>query len=354
MRFILSLLCITLTSLSIITADDTCKYTNGAATYDFSALQITKESKWQGQNSTDHAWSSYWHCGTTSCDKGLSYNYIFNLCGPLIQKPNVPGGDCNGSPVTDSTNAYQYDVNNPKKCVAISNATGVQSMLLSDTHPSQGFMLRYVSDVKCSSGEFRSLNVHVRCSANLPAEPKLDSDAGAGQFNKMMKQPMSQRRSYRTLSTSSSSLAATVPTCLYPDFEADCNVVVGTIYEPTPCAYHVNIDTVLGCPMSCRGGGSQACSGRGICAEDSSAGGVTRCFCDEGRAGTYCENAADTSSITTRSPNTVLTVFVLILLFAALGLGYALYRKIRGFHGDFDHQYGQLAAKPDQGNLQQQ
>lgn len=72
------------------------------------------------------------------------------------------------------------------------------------------------------------------------------------------------------------------------------DLAIGTVLEKTTCDYHVNVQSVYGCPTQCysaagtaAGKEPEVCGGHGICSVDPVLD-AARCYCNDGYRGPYC------------------------------------------------------------------
>merc|ERR1740130_1414680 len=106
------------------------------------------------------------------------------------------------------------------------------------------------------------------------------------------------------------------------------------------CVYEVDIFDIAGCPTECHSSShTQLCAGHGVCGMDSGSN-RARCFCNDGWGSADCnEEVSESTGPSSSSVNSVLIVFVIILLGLLLGLSYVLYGRIKALNAD-SNPYG--------------
>lgn len=111
-------------------------------------------------------------------------------------------------------------------------------------------------------------------------------------------------------------------------------------FEPSHCAYTVEMPTYYGCPVECPIGGEERrlCSGHGLCGYDQS-NKDAKCFCDTGFGGADCSTAVDASS--SGSGNGAIIGLLVTVLLIAVAMGVILFfvvRMLRAYRQDA-HNY---------------
>ncbi len=119
-----------------------------------------------------------------------------------------------------------------------------------------------------------------------------------------------------------------------PDSEGSFDNALVAEFEQ--CKYLLNVTSLYGCPLECRvpgaSGAGSVCGGNGACGFDTDAG-FSRCFCYDGFAGTYCQEAAD-SGASAQAVETAFLVIVCLMLAAVIGLTVYMVRRLQKLQVD--------------------
>jgi hypothetical protein len=93
------------------------------------------------------------------------------------------------------------------------------------------------------------------------------------------------------------------------------------------CHYGIEFPTIFGCPLECPFSNRKLCSGQGVCAMDTDAGGP-RCFCDDGFDGRDCSYVGKAPVESSCSGFCVALVFIVIIMGGLLVAGGFLYYRV--------------------------
>lgn len=184
----------------------------------------------------------------------VMYNYTFNICGNVVQKPDI----CEDQLPGIKAPAYQW---NDQYCFALGDVIDSsivgnkpEMRFYDEDEPALGFVMTYEADSieseecgkKGSEMGYRTFSIVFRC-ASVPFPEGGPTDASVSAF----------------------------------------------IDEVDKCAYEAYSSSLAGCPKECPVVDGQLCSGNGICGYDEERVSA-RCFCDDGYDSVDC--ATPTSS----------------------------------------------------------
>jgi len=246
----------------------TCGFTKKGASFDLSPLAALAKQQTGGAFTVQDRIQVY----------QKDYIYTFGICSSVAPPKNCLDETGKSRVRYDTAPGWQTKATDATDCKYLGNpdVTSHTWDVLDAANPAKGASLTYSGGQHCSNGQKRKLKLNFLCSSST-------------------KEKIEQL----------------------------------VIDESAHCEYEINIESEYACPTQCGFSSSGSlCGAHGVCGYDTDKL-QAKCFCNNGRAGAYCEEEASTDSVADYGPILGLVVFIAIGLVVVIAMLVALWRYLQ-------------------------